>query len=146
MPRYTCHKQVWALKIARVAGCTIFPADAGYAPFDVPSELFLRFTPTVGDYYVAYGDGYKSFSPAKAFEEGYMPEPPPSTFQDRVRLERDELAEKRSKLAAFIGNDSKCLQLPAEEVERLILQHQYMADYLDVLDARIAAFTPGEQA
>jgi len=24
-----------------------------------------------GDYYVVYEDGYKSISPAKAFEEGY---------------------------------------------------------------------------
>ena len=28
-------------------------------------------TPRVGGYYVVYADGYKSFSPATAFEEGY---------------------------------------------------------------------------
>ena len=27
--------------------------------------------PHAGGYYVVYDDGYKSFSPAKAFEEGY---------------------------------------------------------------------------
>jgi len=27
--------------------------------------------PEVGGYYVVYADGYKSFSPAQAFEEGY---------------------------------------------------------------------------
>ena len=71
MPKYVCHKEVWALKIADVTGNTITPTEEGYAPFQVPSEMYLRYTPTVGDYYVVYADGYKSFSPAKAFEEGY---------------------------------------------------------------------------
>ncbi len=71
MPRYTCHKKVWALKIKEVKGCTITPADEGYAPFEVPAEMYLRYTPVAGDYYVVYQDGYKSFSPAKAFEDGY---------------------------------------------------------------------------
>lgn len=71
MPRYKSHKTVWALKIAKVAGCTITPADPGYAPFEVDPSLYLRYTPTTGDYFVQYEDGYKSFSPAKAFEEGY---------------------------------------------------------------------------
>ena len=71
MPRYQCHKKVWALKIADVTGCTITLADPGYAAFEVEPEMYLRYTPTAGDYYVVYDDGYKSFSPAKAFEEGY---------------------------------------------------------------------------
>jgi hypothetical protein len=29
--------------------------------------------PQVGGYFVQYRDGYKSFSPAAAFEEGYSP-------------------------------------------------------------------------
>lgn len=73
MPRYLCHKVVHALKIKDVSGCTITPADEGYAPFVVPSEMYLRYTPTAGDYYVVYGDGYASFSPAAAFEAGYAP-------------------------------------------------------------------------
>lgn len=71
MPKYLCHKQVWALKIAKVEGCTITPADTAYAPFEVHPEMYLRYTPTTGDYYVVYQDGYKSFSPAEAFEDGY---------------------------------------------------------------------------
>lgn len=71
MPRYQSHKKVWALKIKDVTGCTITPADDGYAPFEVLPEMYLRYTPVPGDYYVVYEDGYKPFSPAKAFEEGY---------------------------------------------------------------------------
>ena len=71
MPKYLCHKEVHALKIAKVEGCTITPEDTTYAPITVEPEMYLRYTPTAGDYYVVYADGYKSFSPGKAFEEGY---------------------------------------------------------------------------
>jgi hypothetical protein len=71
MPRYQSHKEVHALKINKVEGCEITPADGRYAPFMVEPEMYLRYTPTAGDYYVVYADGYKSFSPGKAFEEGY---------------------------------------------------------------------------
>lgn len=82
MPRYKCHKEVWALKIAEIQDPTqpdcesdgsriIVPADQGYAPFQVDHDYMRRNKPVVGGYYVVYDDGYKSFSPAKAFEEGY---------------------------------------------------------------------------
>jgi hypothetical protein len=79
MPRYKCNKQVWALKIAKIElhggisgdGATITPAEPRYAPFDVPGSYVLKHNPQSGGYYVVYDDGYKSFSPAKAFEEGY---------------------------------------------------------------------------
>lgn len=72
MPRYQSHKRVWALKIAAVDGHRITPADRGFAPVDCPAEMFARGTPKPGDYLVQYeGDGYRSFSPGKAFEEGY---------------------------------------------------------------------------
>lgn len=81
MPRYRCHKEVWALKIAAIdvnhAGAdtdgssTITPADLGYAPFRVDRDYVLKHNPHAGGYYVVYKDGYKSFSPAEAFEDGY---------------------------------------------------------------------------
>ena len=71
MPKYKCYKEVWALKIAKVEGRTITPAVDGYAPFEVEQTFIDKHSPVVGGYYVVYKDGYKSFSPAKAFEEGY---------------------------------------------------------------------------
>src|SRR5258707_1011441 len=78
MPRYVSHKKVWALEIATVA---TYPdqshklsfADDGYASLEIPasSDLFARYQPRGGDFYVVYADGYKSFSPRKAFLEGY---------------------------------------------------------------------------
>jgi hypothetical protein len=86
MPRYQCHKKVWALKIAEikrdgedksqksedsVGFATITPTDRRYAPFKVDSAYMHKHKPEVGGYYVVYDDGYKSFYPAKAFEDGY---------------------------------------------------------------------------
>ena len=91
MPKYKCHKEVWALKIAKIeiikptiaeleailnqdrepSGGIITPEDKGYGPFEVNQEYIRKHNPKVGGYYVVYKDGYKSFSPADAFEEGY---------------------------------------------------------------------------
>ncbi|MFP9529110.1 hypothetical protein [Pectobacterium brasiliense] len=87
MPRYQCHKKVWALKIKDIQhkpnpdttgnsisasyGAVIIPQDAGYGPFEVSAEYVAKHKPQAGGYYVVYEDGYKSFSPADAFESGY---------------------------------------------------------------------------
>ncbi len=76
MPRYRCHKEVHALKIKEITlcaagGAVITPEDPGYAVFAVDEAYVRKHVPTVGGYYVVYKDGYKSFSPADAFEEGY---------------------------------------------------------------------------
>jgi hypothetical protein len=78
MPKYKCHKEVHALKIKEIeflatpnADATITPAEEGYAPFSVSAEWVNKHNPEVGGYYVVYDDGYSSWSPAKAFEDGY---------------------------------------------------------------------------
>lgn len=79
MPRYKCTKEVWALKIKEIHPCTegsdlgamIVPFEEGFAPFHVDAAYRARHAPVVGGYYVVYKDGYASFSPAVAFEEGY---------------------------------------------------------------------------
>jgi hypothetical protein len=86
LPRYRSHKEVWALKIAKIefdidkaraegretdGSAIITPDEPEYAPFRVDAEYVHKHTPKVGGYYVVYGDGYESWSPAPAFEDGY---------------------------------------------------------------------------
>ena len=78
MPKYKCHKEVHALKIDSLKPRTpddgtllLTPTDAGYAPFILDAAFVKKHNPQTGGYYVVYADGYKSFSPAKAFEDGY---------------------------------------------------------------------------
>jgi len=83
MPRYKSHKEVWALRIkdiqVPVLGATeesdgsllIIPEDPGYRPVKIDADYIRKHEPQVGGYYVVYKDGYKSWSPAEAFEEGY---------------------------------------------------------------------------
>lgn len=71
MPRYKCHKEVWALKIAEVDGYTLRFEDESYAPMYVGMDFVDKFSPKAGGYLVVYADRYRSYSPAKAFEEGY---------------------------------------------------------------------------
>lgn len=70
MPRYKSHKEVWALKIKHIEGNVITPEE-GYAPFEVDDKYIKKHEPQVGGYYVVYRDGYKSWSPASEFEDGY---------------------------------------------------------------------------
>lgn len=98
IPRYQSHKKVGALQIAEVDGCRV-SFEPVYSvtddeslqpePIVVDPSMFARFTPGKGDWFVVYEDGFESFSPAKAFEEGYTPQ---GELPDRVTL---DMLEKR---------------------------------------------------
>lgn len=81
LPEFRSHKVVRAGKILKIER---MPAPGGMImaelTLDVPGkpaitvgEQYLRkHTPQEGGYYVRYPDGYESWSPAKAFESGYV--------------------------------------------------------------------------
>lgn len=77
LPRYRCHKEVRALKIKQLkyddssGNYWFLPAEQGFALVELDIEFMRRHTPEAGGYYVIYADGSWSYSPAKAFEEGY---------------------------------------------------------------------------
>lgn len=62
------------------------------------------------------------------------------SFQDRVRLELDELSQKLEKLSAFISESDTFVSLPSEEKARLVRQRRAMMEYEHVLKERVAAF------
>lgn len=78
-PRYKCHKEVFALKISSFrfnddGSAEIVPADTRYDVFVTrPGWKNTYHHRSDGDlgYYVVYDDEHTSWSPTKAFEDGY---------------------------------------------------------------------------
>lgn len=73
---WKCHKIVKAGKVlaAPIPGdleVTVEGADGVECEVAVQRNAFARGIPAIGNYIVVYEDGYVSWSPAKAFEEGY---------------------------------------------------------------------------
>ena len=72
LPQWQSHKKVRGGKITD-ADMTNWWLDSGGVVVLTP-ELKSRVpegTDPIGGYYVQYADGFESWSPAKAFEEGY---------------------------------------------------------------------------
>lgn len=73
LPKYKSHKTVQAVQIRMLDGNIIVPEDEHIDPFTVSDEYLAKHSPKAGGYFVQYDDGYQSFSPAEAFENGYTP-------------------------------------------------------------------------
>lgn len=88
MKKWQCHKVVRAEKISKIvrdgegenretdgSAQLFFDGSENIEGFEgnvkVEHDFMAKHKPEVGGYYVVYGDGYKSFSPAEAFEDGY---------------------------------------------------------------------------
>lgn len=93
LPIYKSHKLVRAIKIGALeihkdGSARIAPADFLYAPFDTAPGWGNRFNTNQTEesedlgYWVLYDDGYESWSPTKAFEEGYSLVQPPHTVRE----------------------------------------------------------------
>lgn len=101
------------------------PDDAG----------FLIVNPSVSERNLAGYDGYVSWLPQKAFAELYREA---DTWEQRLKIEADELAEKINKLSAFIDGDSFD-KLPKEQRNMLSKQLVFMSAYAEALKNRLAA-------
>lgn len=82
MKKYQCHKVVEAAKIESIravggeatpTGWQIEFVEEGEPNVQVSNAWMQKHQPKCGGYLVVYGDGYLSFSPARAFETGYKP-------------------------------------------------------------------------
>lgn len=80
LPRYRCHKIVraaWIVHVDEAAGSLMLEYDAANGTdvhrvsIEPAAGYFAKHRPEAGGYFVVYDDGYQSFSPAKAFLDGY---------------------------------------------------------------------------
>lgn len=84
-------------------------------------------------YHVVYPDGYHSWSPKDVFEQAYKCA---ETHIDRMRIELDELTERRQRMWQFINSD-KYSALDREDRNMLDAQFSVMLAYVGILIARI---------
>ncbi len=85
LPEYQCIKHVKACKIKQIipdgygedretnGSAIIIPESSNLFEITVDHHYMTKHKPQVGGYYVVYKDGYESYSPADAFEDGYIP-------------------------------------------------------------------------
>lgn len=150
LPRYRCHKEVFALKITGVRqapadqerihaqGDWYLDVEDPFAPVCVGHEFIEKHNPQPGGYYVVYQDGYASFSPAYAFESGYTLDDP-ADYKRRVRNEHAALHDNIVKLTTFIQS-ARFDPVENEEKIRMVRQLDAMTAYEVALIERIHAF------
>lgn len=75
LPSYICHKTVGAAKIvsinSRAGKLQVYLENTDPSFVTVTRKFATMNKPQIGGYLVQYADGYLSYSPALAFEEGY---------------------------------------------------------------------------
>lgn len=73
IPLYRSHKIVAAAPIIEfdIHRLTLDIGDGERGLAVIEPDMFARYTPVPGDYFVQYEDGYCSISPKDAFEAGY---------------------------------------------------------------------------
>lgn len=145
LPKYKSHKTVWALKIKDLTEISsdgyvmITPEEEGYNPIVVDKEYMDKHKPSVGGYYVLYEEGYESFSPAKAFERGYLLEvnEGDSTFLDRLRSEQQNLEVRCLALESALSNNTFLGSISGAQFLLLEAQSAAMHTYNRILIARL---------
>jgi hypothetical protein len=76
-PEYVSHKVVRAARVIDVIGgpgghsVLVDPGNGGLVEVFTPTHAGMLDNVRVGDWAMLYPDGYRSISPAKAFDEGY---------------------------------------------------------------------------
>jgi hypothetical protein len=144
LPLYRSHKLVRAAKIISVqhdAASILLVLEGVDQGVEVTPEWMTRAMPgpVPGGYYIVYEDGYTSWSPAKAFEEGYTREPdapPPAAPGPAIAMQ----PVKSSNLAA-VGYD-EATQTLAVQFQRGTTYH-YRGVPLDVFQKLLTAPSPG---
>ena len=92
---------------------------------------FASYNPSASGYLVIYSDGYRSWSPAKVFEESYKVS---ETHVDRMKIELEELNARICKATMAINTFGA---IPENERWQLQEQMEVMQKYADILYARI---------
>ncbi len=104
LPQYKCHKVVRAGVICSWYSCGLVSVEIKgtdtIIEVEVGQKWIEKHNPESGGYLVVYEDGYTSYSPAAAFETGYLLLEPTESF-DSWSPTDDSYAEKMELLRRF---------------------------------------------
>jgi len=86
LPQYRSHKIIRAAKILEVQlhgdrSAELVLEGTALGSITVDAAYVDKHKPQAGGYFVLYDDGYQSWSPAKAFEEGYTRTDPDRNYR-----------------------------------------------------------------
>ncbi len=127
MVSFTCHKTVKAVQMSRIECAELMK-------YPKPEE-------DEPGYIVMYEDGYISWSPKGAFENGYKLS---ETFTDRLKIEMQDLEEKCQKLEDFLSS-SKSESLDQIQRNLLSVQLSAMVAYYGTVRTRFELLTQSEE-
>lgn len=123
IPIYQCTKQVQALKISNIdlseedIAIISFEKEE-FSPKTVERVFYDKFHPEVGGYLVYYIDGYLSYSPAHAFENGY------------ILLEKYK--EKQIKISESLDNIERILNTTRKYIDVTLVKGDILKEVLTI--------------
>lgn len=160
VPRFRSHKVVEALRITGIeptaedgtVGILVTNPAGEASRVETAPGWQLKHLPDVGGYLVNYADGYLSYSPATAFEEGYtlisegavaeVVDPDATTWLERLIAEEVDLEYRLRKLTDFIENSPTFAGLSDPERDQLLRQRVAMQAYHAILVERLDPAAP----
>ena len=152
MQKFKSHKIVEAVKIESITpvittgGALLLVAGDGSDNIEVNRAYLLKHEPQPGGYFVRYPDGYESFSPAQAFEEGYTAVDAYPTREETLTTGQPKITGYRNLTVDEIGLMNK-IKARGTDIEALLIlvrehlaQQRACADDTDI--ARLKACEP----
>lgn len=118
------------------------PMNSSKAEKRLNKKIVLNDKRLSGDgYLVQLGNGKLTWQPKETFEKSWKCS---ESFDDRLKIEIEELTSKYEKLSDFILTD-KFKSLGSDQRELMKKQSEYMAGYVDCLNKRYALLNSKNQ-
>lgn len=105
----------------------------------IPQNAYIEEYDDWDGYHIVHSNGFKEWLPEKSFHDEYQIA---DSFSDRLMIERRELTEKLEKLLRLTESPKFADVIKDEHQRRLlIMQRDYMGEYLNILNQRILLYS-----
>lgn len=139
LTEFTCHKKVHSKKMPLDGYHDYYQSENDRRKMAVPQEDNLAQEGYLVVYEMGEDTEYRSWSPKKAFDDGYTVTP--QTFKERLLIESLELEDKASKLSEFIHESEVFETLSSDARTLMIEQLEVMKSYSAIIGKRVSLLT-----